>query len=385
MIDKQDKNKCNGCKMCKDICPKHAISYKTESDGFWFPVVDYNKCINCGLCAKKCPNLTPVKCRTKDPAVYAAWSIDPDIRLQSTSGGIFYELARQVLSEGGYVTGCVYTSDFKGAQQVIIDNMSDLPALMVSKYLQSDTENIYAATKEKLLTGKNVMFVGSPCHAAALVSFLGKEYENLIICDFLCRGTTSPKAHRKYIEWLEDKYGSRVLNLRSKDKRYGWNHFGQAVTFENGSEYFGTRQSDPRIRAYHSNLMCRMACHDCKFKQIPRVGSDLTLADFWGINPDEVDDIEKGISLVLINTDKGKCIFEKCNERIIAVRKTLQDALKGNPSIRVSAPYNKKREKFLQQLDVLPFDKLVAKYTKESLLKKYYSKVKRRVKGVIFK
>ena len=365
MIDRQGEAKCNGCKMCKDLCPHRAISYQVNSEGFWFPVVDYGKCVRCGICVEKCPNIHPIPCRTKEPCVYAAWSVDDDVRLRSTSGGMFYELARKTLAAGGCVTGCVYTRDFKGARQVLIEDESNLPPLLVSKYLQSDTENIYAHTREKVLSGCPVLFVGTPCHSAALVSYLGREYENLVICDFICRGVTSPKAHQKYIEWLEDRYDSRVVNVRSKDKRYGWNHFGQAVKFENGEEYFGTRREDPRIQAYHKNLMCRTSCHSCQFKQIPRVGADITLADFWGISPQEVEDVEKGISLVMLNTERGKSFFDGLGSRVKRVEKTLADAAKGNVAIYQSAPRSDKREDFLAQLDSMPFGELVKMFLKK--------------------
>lgn len=387
MIDKLEKKDCNGCKLCKNICPKNAIGYECDIEGFWFPKVDYSKCINCGLCLKKCPNITPIKERTKNPKVYAAWSVDDDVRLASTSGGIFYELACEVLRNNGFVVGCIYNEDFKGAKQVLIENIQDLKPLMVSKYVQSDTEDIYVKTKEKLEAGQTGLFVGAPCHAAALVSYLGKEYDNLIICDFLCRGANSPKAHKKYIEYLEKKYDSRIVCLRSKDKRNGWNCFGQSAIFENGKEYFASREKDLRILAYHrGNLMMRESCHYCKFKHIPRDGADITMADFWGIAPEDVDKIEKGISLVLVNTDNGRKFFNKLQgRRIHTIEKSLEDALKGNSAIYESATRGVSRDKFLSQLDYTPFDKLVKKYMtrRQNIIARLLKKIIKIVKKVV--
>lgn len=355
--------KCNGCKMCKNICPRNAISYVVNYEGFWFPQIDPHKCIECHLCEKKCPVNSTVKNRTKEPIVYAAWSKDDKIRLASTSGGIFYELARETLNNGGYVAGCIYDNDFKGAKHVLINTIEDLYPLMVSKYVQSDTENIYIAVKKILEDGKFVLFVGAPCHAAALVSYLGKEYDNLLICDFICRGANSPKAHRKYIEYLEKKYKSRIIFLRSKDKRNGWRKFGQSARFENGKEYFAPMSKDLRTVAYHyGNLMMRESCHSCNFKHIPRDGADITLADFWGIDPSDVKDIDKGISLVLLNTENGVNFFNKITPNVEYVQKRISDAISGNPAIFTSATKGKNRDVFLRELDEYPFDFLVRKY-----------------------
>ena len=383
MVDNIAKVQCNGCKMCKDLCPVQAISYEIDYEGFWYPTVDYEKCVSCGKCITHCPNICKMKPRTRIPKVYAAWSKDVSIRLASTSGGMFYEMAREVLSQGGYVTGCVYDNDFKGAHQTMIHTMEELPPLMVSKYVQSDTEGIYNKTREALKTGKPVLFVGAPCHCAGLVSFLGKEYDNLTICDFLCRGANSPKAHKKYIEYLEKTYQGKMVSLRSKDKRDGWNHFGQSALFDNGKEYYADRQTDLRIVAYHfGNLIIRDSCHSCRFKHIPRDGSDITLADFWGIAPEDVEDIEKGISLVFLNTERGEKIFSLLKRRIGYIEKTLADAERGNPAIYHSVPRGKNRDDFLKDLDKYPFDYLVAKYREWPRKRSFVERVIRRAMKV---
>ena len=175
-----------------------------------------------------------------------------------------------------------YDDDYKGAHQVIIDSIDELKPLMVSKYVESNAEGIYVKTTEALKTGKIVLFVGAPCQCAALYSYLGKDYDNLFVVDFLCRGANSPKAHRKYVEYLEKKYNSKIVSLRSKDKRNGWERFGQSAVFENGKEYFLPHEEDLRVVAYHrGNLMVRESCLDCKFKNLPRY-SDITLGDFGG-------------------------------------------------------------------------------------------------------
>lgn len=387
MIDKYNDIECNGCQMCKEICTQKAISYQTDTYGFWKPHVDYEKCSKCGLCVKRCPNKNLPINSFNQPIVKAVWSIEDEVRLGSTSGGAFYEFARKILCEDGYVVGCVYDEDFKGAHHVIIHSMEELKPLMVSKYVESSMEGIYPQIKEAVLTGKPVLFVGAPCQCGGLISYLNKRYENLIIMDFLCRGANSPKAHRHYIEYLEDKYESKMINLRSKDKRNGWEQFGQSATFANGKEYFAHRSEDLRVVAYHyGNLMVRESCLDCKFKTLPRY-SDLTLGDFWGIKKEEVDDIDKGVSLLFINSEKGMELFDSITDRVVFINKTLEDAKRGNPAIYQSATCSKNREEFLAHLDDASFDVLVARYRDypPKGMKLIYTKVKSKMKSIVKK
>jgi len=382
MINKYKKEQCNGCKMCKDLCPQEAISYCIDSEGFWYPKVNYNLCNYCELCIKLCPQINDFESKKNKPEVFAAWSNDKDIRLKSTSGGIFYELAKNVINSGGYVVGARYTQDYKGAEHIIVNSLNELEKLIGSKYLQSDTENIYKKTKKILEEGKKVLFCGTPCHNGALANFLHKDYYNLIQCDFICRGISSPKAQQKYIEMLEELYGAKVTFYRSKDKREGWNNFGSSAKFENGKEYFAKKDEDTRVAAYHKgNLIMRLSCHDCKFRKIPRV-SDITLGDFWGIKKSKKNpDLELGTSVVLLNSQKGKELFESIvkDEQITRYKKAFNDVLKGNPALFVNPIIGKNRDKFFIYIDRVRFDKLVNKY-KDRI--SFYRKILKKFKSI---
>jgi len=377
MIDKYKREKCNGCKMCKDLCPQEAISYYIDHEGFWYPKVNYNLCNGCELCIKLCPQINGFESKKNKPEVFAAWSNDKDIRLKSTSGGIFYELARQVINSRGYAVGAKYTEEYKGVGHTIVDSIKELEKLIGSKYLQSDTEDIYRKVKNLLEEGKKVLFCGTPCHNGSLVNFLQKEYSNLIQCDFICRGISSPKAQKKYIEMLEEIYDSKVTFYRSKDKREGWNNFGSSAKFVNGKEYFAKKDDDARVAAYHKgNLIMRLSCHNCQFRKIPRI-SDITLGDFWGIEGSKNNpDLEFGTSVVLINSIKGKKLFNEIlkDKKVSCYKKTLDDAIKGNPFLVKNPAKGKNREKFFEEIDKFRFDELVVKYRDKNAPHKSFCK-----------
>ena len=183
------KEVCTGCKMCGDICPTNAISFQTDFDGCWYPNVDNEKCVKCGLCEKKCPalHIMPSQ-KEKDPVVYAAWTKDDRIRYNSTSGGIYYELAKSFIEQGGYIAGCAFSEDYKTAKHILGKTEHDLQEIMGSKYFQSDTAGIYKAVLKLLKQGEKVLFCGTPCQVAALRSYVGKDYENLFLLDFICKG-----------------------------------------------------------------------------------------------------------------------------------------------------------------------------------------------------
>ena len=170
MIDTIDKLKCTGCKMCADVCAVNAITFDTDIQGFWYPKVN-SSCVKCGACVKKCIVERPLKI-TPNRIGYAAYSKDDKIRRNSTSGGVYYELAHKILYEGGYLAGSVYSEDFYSAYHIISNNPKDLSRLMGSKYFQSDTEGIYSKVKQILDDNKEVLFTGTPCQVWALKEYL---------------------------------------------------------------------------------------------------------------------------------------------------------------------------------------------------------------------
>ena len=365
MINITNKVDCCGCNACGDICGKHAISFVTDNEGFWYPQVNKELCVDCGLCDKVCPiqkKANHVE-RYQEPTVFAAYTKDEAIRLDSTSGGIHSMLALKMYEKNAYVGGAVYNPDHT-VSQIVDDKPERLPEIRSSKYLQSNAEGVYKEIRSLLIKGKNVFFCGCPCQIHALYNFLGKEYENLVTCDFICRGVNSPKVFLKYMEMLERQFGAKATEIKFKNKKWGWHNFSMRVNFVNGKEYCKDRYHDLFFIGYlQAGNFTRPSCYKCHFKGFPQK-ADITLADFWGIEKvDSTMDQDKGTSLVMVNSDKGLELFNSIKDKIEWRQFTMADAREGNPamdgSLRSARP---NRDAFFNDLDNLPFEKVAKRH-----------------------
>lgn len=363
-VNRLSKPECCGCNACGDVCPTKAITYETDSEGFWYPKVDAEKCINCELCTKICPEISYAGGvhRFDSPKVYAAYSRDEAIRLDSTSGGIFSMLAQKSYEDKAYVGGAVYNADHT-VSQIVDSNADRLPEIRSSKYLQSNACGVYSEIKQLLKKGQKVLFCGTPCQIQALYKFIGNTgSDNLTTIDFICRGVNSPKAFLSYMEMLERQHGAPASAIKFKAKKWGWHKFSMRVNFANGEEYCKDRYHDLFFIGYlQSGNFTRPSCYQCPFKGFPQK-SDITLADFWGIEKiDPSMDQDKGTSLVMINSQKGEKLFDAIKPYIHWKEFTLEQAKKENPAM-VSSLVNTgtKREKFFSDLDKYPFE-IVAK------------------------
>ena len=389
MIQITDKLKCCGCNACGDICPKDAITFKTDIEGFWYPEVDMERCIDCGLCEKVCPEQHIGELKKNDyerPITIAAINKDMQVRWDSTSGGGFSALADVMYRKGGYVSGAVYNEDFS-VSNFISDNPGDLLRLRSSKYLQSNAGGLYKQIRELLRKGEKVLACGTPCQMAALRSYLCKDYDNLIIVDFVCRGVNSPKVYRKYLDSLERKYGGKVVYVKAKNKELGWRNLTRKVVFDNGKSYYGVRMEDDFRRGYHTNVFCRPSCYVCRYKGFPRM-ADITIADYWGIERvDKNLDNNIGTSMVLLNSKKGEAYFEQVKDKLEWIYTEFESILPGNIALRKPIePAKINREQFFNDLDKGTFDDVVQKYfplRKEQGIS-FKGKIKRLVKPYYF-
>lgn len=386
MIEIEDKKNCCGCNACGDACAAKAISFQTDEEGFWYPHVDTTLCANCGKCEKVCPMLHVEAIKQKGqhkPKVYGGYHKNIAIRFDSTSGGAFSALANAMYKQGGYVSGAVFNEDWT-VSNFISNNKKDLARLRSSKYVQSNAEGLYKEIHQLLRSGEKVLACGSPCQMAALRSYLQKDYENLIIVDFLCRATNSPKAYRKYLDYLEDEFGGKIVYIKAKNKEHGWRSLARKVVFDNGKEYFGEGHEDHYRRGYHGNYFERPACYDCPFKGVPRI-ADLTLADFWGVeNVAPKLDNNLGTSMIWVNTEKGQRYLDEIKGKMelkefafADVEKYNHDAIWGG----IEMP-DVDRAQMFRDMDAMRFDEVANKYFPNAKMVQRKS-LKKRIKSLL--
>ena len=300
-----EKKNCCGCSACASICPKQCIKMTEDNEGFLYPTVNNAVCIKCGLCDKVCNELYPYAKRIPK-RVLAAINKNIDVRLRSSSGGVFYILAESTIKMGGIVFGARFDANW----QVFIsyaEDMEGVEAFMGSKYVQARIGNAYKDVKRFLLEGRKVLFSGTPCQVAGLHKFLRKSYDNLLTIDFVCHGTPSPKVWKLYLENVLKEI-KNIDRIEFRNKNNGWRKFNFNLVYSKKNKsisLLSPASQNHYMKAFLHDIILRPSCYDCKVKEC-RSQSDITIADFWGIEkvfPNRDDD--KGTSMIFINTDAG--------------------------------------------------------------------------------
>ena len=360
---------CSSCGACANVCAHGAITMMLNNEGFYRPVVDPSKCVKCGLCEKICPWENEVfnpNGSSKAPKTVAAYALNDDIRLQSSSGGVFTILAENVLDDGGVVAGVAQLSSTRFGH-IVVDNKADLAKLRGSKYVQADLGTIYRDVRTLLKAGRKVLFSGTPCQVAALYAVLGNQANsaNLFTVDVVCHGVPSVKVFEKYIKELECDKSAMVLKTYFRDKSKGWRLFSMTSSLKmpagNSESFSQTLREDVFMRLFLRNLCLNKSCVACRYGKIPRI-ADITLGDYWNITDihPEMDD-NKGTSVVLLNTVHGELLFNSISNGLVLCESSLEKAVVGNPCIVRSSRSHRNRARFFENLN---------KYTLEELIQK---------------
>ncbi|SEJ03362.1 Coenzyme F420-reducing hydrogenase, beta subunit [Lachnospiraceae bacterium A10] len=345
MIAKRD---CTGCSVCANKCPVDAIQMKENEEGFLYPFIDEDKCISCGACLNACAVHQEPTRQNDNPKVFAAQAND-DVRMESSSGGVFSVLASKIIDEGGYVCGAAYSDDFRSVNHIIINDKDSLQKLRGSKYVQSIIGDVYKEIQTLLRAGKKVLFSGTPCQVAGARKFFG-DNENLITVDIVCHGIPSPKSYRLFLDTVvterSENKDIKEFSFRNKHK-HGWSHSVYAKMGD-GYEYDKGKYETPWYNAFINILNCRESCGNCRFNKIPRQG-DITLADFWAIEelPKEWDD-GKGTSIVCANSLKGEVALNSISEEIKILETEIDVARKHNGNLVGSSKSHKNRNRFFE-------------------------------------
>ncbi|MBQ3118858.1 MAG: Coenzyme F420 hydrogenase/dehydrogenase, beta subunit C-terminal domain [Clostridia bacterium] len=367
-------NKCTGCMACVDNCPKECIHPVVGEDGFVYSRIDNSACVDCGKCYDVCP-IEKRKKHSGEQYLYAAYSKDAKERNGGSSGGIFEVLARHFINQGYCICGAAF--DGTELKHCIAKNNDGLKTLLKSKYVQSDTKGIYKKIRELLTSGEKVFFCGTPCQVSALINFLPEKLtENLFTADIICHGVPSQKTFNMYIETLEEKHKSRIsdFTFRVKDNKYKHAH-GYSYNVEKKGKKCtvnGIYTKSSYYNAFKDYTIFRDSCYQCHYATLNRV-SDITLGDFWGIEKyDFCGNTDKGVSMVITNTDRGKEVYQLIEKMLISKEFPLEYGVKSNYCLTNSTKKPVNRDKIIRGISEEGYENTAKKYFSESIKYRIY-------------
>lgn len=408
MIEIKQKNECCGCCACMQKCPKQCIQMLEDQEGFLYPRVDSSLCINCHLCENVCPIINvnlprePIEC-------YAGYNPDREVRMNSSSGGIFTMFAESIIRDGGVVFGAKFDDNWNVCHGYT-ETLDGLVAFRGSKYVQSFIGETYKQAKKFLDSGRKVLFTGTPCQIAGLRFFLKKEYENLLTVDFICHGVPSPGVFRSYLQeeinnyvlskYTEDKVflvskdipylkkkislpgNLKIINICFRDKCEGWRKYGFSIRLaimadkeKHNSVVLSTNVANNSfLKGFLNDLYLRPSCYNCHFKSLSS-GADITIADYWRverIHPRLDDDM--GVSAIIINTEKGRGFCQVFSKNWVV--SDIDFIRKYNSALVKSVALSEKRSIFFQCWKNDNFSAIIRKLCKKTFLQILFCKLK---------
>ena len=364
---------CTGCAACEFVCPTNAICIETNNVGHRYPAVDMGKCVECGKCVNACHKST--ECKSLSPRrVLAAWAKQGKRCQDSSSGGIAHLLYRRVIEDGGVANGAAWEED----ATVCIERQCQLDRIerfAGSKYAESDLRTAFSDIKSDLASGREVLFVGTPCQVAAVKSCFSAK--NLVTVDLVCHGVPPKDYISEYASYVTDgKARSATFRGREDYSLCFYDAEGECV-------YKKGQHEDPYFAAFLKGLLHRENCYECSYARSTRVG-DITLGDFWGIDRTTLKNKYDGrISLVLINTDAGDGLFRRISDATVSEERSLDEAVRENGQLRAPSKKHPEREKFLKNCEKGGFVKALLSTSLAKEIKnrhKLSTRIKRKLK-----
>ncbi len=377
-----NKNECYGCGACENACVAGALKMQADEEGFLYPHINTALCINCGKCQKVCQihNLKPRIVR--EPLVFAAKNKDEKTRMRSTSGGMFFAFATEVIKNGGAVYGVAHDKEFNVLHERT-ENLADCQKFQDSKYAQSKTNDVFFKVKEDLLSEKEVLFTGTPCQIAGLVTFLGTlaENQNLILCEIICHGAPSPLMWKEHISFIEKERKSKIVAYKHRSKAAGWHGHNEHFFLENGKNEYKSKLSQNHKDLFYAHLTIRPSCYRCAYTGFPRM-ADISIADYWGIELCMQDfDDNKGTSLLILNTAKAETFFDRVKNALDLRESNLQDAFRDNH--KHPAKMNINRENFWIDYYEKGYSFVLRKYSSYSPWGRFKRQLKIKTKSIL--
>lgn len=359
----QNKDNCCGCSACVTVCPHNAIKMVRDECGFEYPQINGELCVNCSLCTKVCDFQNPKGSKNNILDVYAMQHKDKHVIKESSSGGAFTAISDWVLSQNGVVYGAVLNSNTFYVIHKRATTKEERDEMRGSKYVQSSMDGVFKQIKKDIAEQKQVLFSGTPCQCAGLVSYLKGHPDNLIIIDLLCHGTPSPQLLVEHIKRIEKQTDKEVISYKYRSKQHGYTHTHEVI-FKNNKVM---RNSEIQRILKIFVISMRPACFNCKYTNRNRYG-DFTIGDMWDCAKLVGITDNRGTSVVFVNTEKGRNILNDINKncKLIPVE---QNKMK-QQALRKQVEKNKKSEVFWQDYQKNGYEYVFDKYAPASLKSK---------------
>lgn len=383
-------DKCTGCSVCAETCPKKCIKMAYVDSIHARPVIDIEQCISCGSCMKVCPELSKYSPSVNQQKYYMAWHLNDEERMSSTSGGAGAALVSNAIKKGWYVCGAMMDDTFT-LSHILTNDVVKAKLLKGSKYLQSNMEGVYQQIKDLTLTGNRVLFIGTPCQVEALNRYLPeKTKDSVLTCGIICHGVNSPLVWDDFKSWIESEYGSKLFDYKFRSKSRGWQKKNGGPSLRISFRLKDGKEVDQPSwkNLFHwwfgHHYILRPSCFQCDYR-IEYRNSDITIGDFWGV--DKVDasaDTYKGVSVVISSTPRGDSFIKTCDEILIKqvdeerTKKVLKGFVENRKPDQQSAEINKEfsfEKEYLEK----GFEIMKQKYPAETLLSRtirvFFSKI----------